>query len=97
MHDRVAEATPRPVKRPSFGVRPSRIAACYALIIVLAFGIGDTSKVVTSRNRPPDYRVGGAGGSVGNDGRGDRADAGGGSSFGHDLATAGLSVALAAA
>ena len=48
-------------------------------------------------NRAFDYGVGGAGGSVGDDGRGDRADAGRRGALGHDLATAGLSVTLAAA
>ena len=40
---------------------------------------------------------GGTGGSLGDDGRGDRVDAGGGGAFGHDLAVAGPSLALAAA
>ena len=44
-----------------------------------------------------DHRVGSAGGSIRDDGRGDRADAGGRGALGHDLAVAGLSAALAAA
>jgi ABC-type nitrate/sulfonate/bicarbonate transport system permease component len=48
-------------------------------------------------NRTLDHRVGSAGGSIRDDGRGDRADAGGGGAFGADLAIAGISAALAAA
>jgi ABC-type nitrate/sulfonate/bicarbonate transport system permease component len=51
VHGRAVQASPRPVKRLSFGARPSRIAARYALIIVLEFGIGDGRLIIESEAR----------------------------------------------